>query len=254
MMNSFKILLTKLSALAVVSFTFSATSVSAAVTTIWDFTSAPEGVAGGAGYNGWTTVQGEGWLAGNGLEAAQVAGDGIDAYFGGINTTGSTIRAHDGAHATFIATSPAINFATVDAIDPVLEIDFHAGNGNQEGSADPLNRAAIIAGLTTNAGQKGVALLNLSTGNYDAVFFHTAQGGATQTTSLTLADLTGAGVSTTDNYQLDFYEDDDGSWGWTRLEEVRLDPNAVVAVPEPSALGLLGLVGLAFILRRRGRK
>ena len=30
-----------------------------------------------------------------------------------------------------------------------------------------------------------------------------------------------------DNYQLDFLDNDDGSWGWTRLKEVRLDSTAL---------------------------
>ena len=242
----------KLSAVAAIAL--GAVSANAALTNIWDFTAAPEAEAtpGEPGYNGWTTVAGVGWLAGNGLEAAQADGDGVDGYFGGINATGSTRRAHDGAHATFISTSPLINFASVDMIDPVLEIDFLAGNGNQDGSPAPANRAAVTD-PSSALGQKGVALLNLTTNNYDAVFFHGAQGGAVETTSLTLADLTGAGVTTTDNYRLDFFENDDGSWGWTRLSEVRLDTNAVGAIPEPSGVGLLGIAGLAFILRRRAR-
>ncbi|MFT5407581.1 MAG: hypothetical protein ACI9NC_000286, partial [Verrucomicrobiales bacterium] len=186
---------------------------------VWDFSPGNE--------HGWTTINGVSWIADNGVEAAQADGDGIDAYFGGINASGNTRRSHDGAHVNLIYRSPVINFGGVDPIGSVLEIDFHAGNGNQDGTPDPFNPPAVGMGISTDAGQKGVGLLNLSTGNYDAVYFHGAQGGATETTSLTLDDLTGAGVSTTDNYQLDFYDNDDGSWGWTRLEEVRLDGAAL---------------------------
>lgn len=234
---------------------FAATSANAALTNVWNFEFAPDptekeaGTGDTSGYNGWTTVAGVGWLAGNGLEAAQGAGDGIAGYFGGVNNSGATRRAHDGAHATFISTSPMINFATVSVTGPVLEIDFLAGNGNQEGAAAPTRRDTI--GAPGALGQKGVALLNLTTNNYDAVYFHTAQGGATQTTSLSLADLTGAGVTQTDNYRLDFFENDDGSWGWTRLEEVRLDTNAVGPIPEPSSSAFLALIGLLAFTRRR---
>ena len=34
-------------------------------------------------------------------------------------------------------------------------------------------------------------------------------------------------MSLTDSYQLDFIENDDGGWGWTRMEEVRIDPLAI---------------------------
>jgi len=232
-MTSIKHLILKLSAVAAVSLTLNA---SAAVSVTWDFSPGNE--------NGWTTVQGVSWLDANGVEAGQ----GVDI---GGNDTGSTRRAHDGAHTNFIYRSPIVNFATVDGIDPVLEMDWEGGAGNQDGSANPLNPAAVGAGLTSAAGQKGLAFLNLTTGNYDAVYFDPTDGNGVEIISLTQADLTTAGVSLTDNYQLDFYENDDGGWGWTRLQEVRLDANAVGAIPEPSAFALFGLTGLALILRRR---
>lgn len=197
----------------------------AAVSVAWDFSPGNE--------HGWTTVNGVSWLDANGVEAGQVTGDGIAGYFGGVNT-GNTRRAHDGAHAIFLYRSPILNFNGVDEVDTVLEIDWTAGRGNQSGGEDPPNPSAATSvggGITSNDGQKGLALLNLSTGSYDAVYYHSAQGNATETIALTKADLTTAGLDVAANYRLDFYENDDGSWGWTRLQEVRLDAAALTDIP-----------------------
>lgn len=222
---------------------FAATSANAAVSVAWDFSPGNE--------HGWSTVNGVSWLDPNGVTAGQADGDGIDGFFGNVNITGNTRYAHDGAHTNFLYRSPIINFGAVHPTDPVLEMDWFGGQGNQSGNADPSSPADIIGGSTggTQLGSKGLALLNLTTGNYDAVYYDSANGGGVETISLTLGDLTGAGVTTTDDYQLDFFETDDGSWGWTRLEEVRLDGNAI---PEPSSTSFFGLLGLlAFIRRRR---
>jgi hypothetical protein len=220
-----------------------ASSANAAV--VWDFNDQP------GGDNGWTAVNGAAWFAGDGVGAGQVDGGGIDDYFGGINTTGATRNAHDGAHVSFIYRSPTINFATTSSTDPVLEFDWFGGQGNQGGAANFANPAGVGTGVTTDAGLKGLALLNQTTGNYDAVYYDPTDGNGVESFSLTQADLVGAGVSLTDDYQLDFLESDDGGWGWTRLNQVRLDDNAVAAIPEPTSLSLFGLAGFALIFFRR---
>ena len=220
-----------------------ASSANAAV--VWDFNDQP------GGDNGWTAVNGAAWFAGDGVGAGQVDGGGIAGYFGDINTTGATRNAHDGAHVSFIYRSPTINFATTSSTDPVLEFDWFGGQGNQGGAADFANPAGVGTGVTTDAGLKGLALLNQTTGNYDAVYYDPTDGNGVESFSLTQADLVGDGVSLTDDYQLDFLESDDGSWGWTRLNQVRLDDNAVAAIPEPTSLSLFGLAGFALIFFRR---
>ncbi len=98
----------------------------------------------------------------------------------------------------------------------MVEFDFEGGAGNQEGSADPLNPAAVTssgAGITSAVGQKGLAFLNLTTGNYDAVYYDPTDGNGVESVSLTIADLTTAGIDTAANYRLDYYENDDGGWG-----------------------------------------
>ena len=215
--------------------TISVAPSNAALSIQWDFSPGNE--------NGWTTVNGVSWLDGDGVEAGQANGVG--------GNTGGTRKGHDGAHTNFIYRSPTISFGSVDATDPVLEIDWIGGAGNQDNIANPANPAAIIGGNTTAGGSKGVALLNLATGDYDAVYYNTNNSNPGVTNSLTLTDLTTAGVSTTDNYQLDFFDTDDGSWGWTRMSEVRLDGNAVVTIPEPSSFALFGLAGFTLICFRR---
>ena len=224
---------------------FAAASANAALTA-WDFTADND--------NGWTAVKGGAFLADNGVTAAQADGEGIDGFFGNVNATGVSRNGHDGAHSSLLFRSPVINFGSAPAAGAVLEVDWVGGGGKQQGDLlDPTSPDDILDGSTSGLqdGLKGLALLNLTTGNYDAISYRDGNGGDVQTASFTLGDLTAAGVSTTDDYQLDFFETDDGSWGWTRLEEVRVD-DAVIAVPEPSSSLLFGLVGLlAFIRRRR---
>ena len=227
---------------------FATTSANAALT-LWDFDVDVS--------HGWSAVQGEAFLAGNGVTAAQLNGEGgregDPNWRGGVNG-GASRNSHDGAHSTMIFRSPVLNFANASATGSVLEIDWFGGEGRGGNvTLDPTNPANIVAGQTSGLedGVKGMGLLNLSTGNYDALNYKTANGGGIETFTFSLAELEGAGVSMSDDYQLDFFESDDGGWGWTRLEAVRIDEAAVTGVPEPSSTMLLGLVGLLALVRRR---
>lgn len=219
---------------------------SAAVSVTWDFDFGSE--------NGWTTVSGVSWLEGAGVNAGQADGDGVDAYFGGVNATGDTRRAHDGAHVNFVYRSPTLNFSTVNGVDTVLEVDWVGGDGAAGGTA-PTAPADLIGGNSSSAGQKGLAFLNLTTGQYDAIVYKVGNGSPVDPYTYTQAELSTAGVSLTDDYQLDFFDSDDGGWGWTTLSQVRLDENAVVTtpIPEPSSTSLLLVLmgGSAFIRRRK---
>jgi len=190
-------------------------------TVVWDFDADNE--------HGWTTVSGQAFLRGDGVVAGQGNGEGIDGFRGGVNA-GDTRYAHDGAHTNFIYRSPVVNFGSASATGNVLEVDWFGGEGKGGNvNIDPTSPAEIIGKTTggTEDGVKGLGLLNLTTGNYDAFSYRDGNGGSTQTKTFTLDQLTEAGVSLTDNYQLDFIENDDGGWGWTRLEEVRIDPLAI---------------------------
>ena len=199
----------------------------------WNFGNNGDGTT-----QGWTVTAGHFANDGNGIEPAQANGN----------------RAHDAAHPVAVLTSPTINFGSVHASDSVIDILWEGGQGNQEGSADPANLAAVTGyngGNTNNTGQKGIGFRNLTTGAYDLVDYDPQDGGGIQTGSYTLADLTAAGIDAGASYQLDFFTTDDGGWGWTRLNEVNLDANAIGAIPEPSAMALLALGGLALLRRRR---
>lgn len=190
----------------------------AEVSVIWDFSPGNE--------NGWTTVNGVSWLDNNGVTAGQLNGGGILDYFGGINSSGNTRRAHDGAHVNFLYRSPVLNFGLVNETETVLEVDWVGGDGDDGGTA-PLNPNEIIGGSTTPSGQKGLALLNLTTGNYDAFIYKEGNSTPISTNSFTRTQLTAAGVTLDDDYQLDFFENDDGGWGWTTMSQVRLDAAAI---------------------------
>ena len=199
----------------------------------WNFGNNGDGTT-----QGWTVTAGHFANDGNGIEPAQANGN----------------RAHDAAHPVAVLTSPTINFGSVHASDSVIDILWEGGRGNQQDSADPANLAAVMnynGGNTNNTGQKGVGFRNLTTGAYDLVDYDPQDGGGIQTGSYTLADLTAAGIDVGASYQLDFFTTDDGGWGWTRLNEVNLDANAIGAIPEPSAMALLALGGLALLRRRR---
>jgi hypothetical protein len=226
---------------------FATTSANAALTT-WDFVSSSDG---------WASVQGSAFLADNGVTAGQLNGeggrDGDAGWRGGVNG-GAARNSHDGAHSTMIFRSPNLNFANASAEGTVLEISWFGGEGKGGNvTMDPTSPADIVAGQTSGLedGVKGMGLLNLSTGNYDAYSYKQGNGGGTEVVAFTLAQLEGAGVSMTDDYALDFFENDDGGWGWTRLEAVSVDDAALTGVPEPSSTMLLGLVGLLAFVRRR---
>jgi hypothetical protein len=189
--------------------------------------------------HGWSAVQGEAFLAGNGVTAAQLSGEGgregEPNWRGGANL-GASRNSHDGAHSTMIFRSPVLNFANASATGSVLEIDWFGGEGKGGNvNLDPTSPADIVAGQTSGLedGVKGMGLLNLTTGNYDAYSYKGANGGGIEVQAFTLAQLEGAGVSLTDDYQLDFFENDDGGWGWTRLEAVRIDGSAITGVAPP---------------------
>ena len=226
---------------------FATTSANAALT-LWDFNNSSDG---------WAAVQGSAFLADNGVTAGQLNGeggrDGDAGWRGGANG-GATRNSHDGAHSTMIFRSPNLNFANASAEGNVLEISWFGGEGKGGNvTMDPTSPANIVAGQTSGNedGVKGMGLLNLTTGNYDAYSYKAGNGGGTEVQGFTLAQLEGAGVSMTDDYALDFFENDDGGWGWTRLEAVSVDDAALTGVPEPSSTMLLGLVGLLAFVRRR---
>jgi hypothetical protein len=222
-------------ALAAGTLALVATSANGATTPTWNF-----GSDGGNDNQGWTVTTGFFANAGNGIEPAQANGN----------------RAHDAAHPVAVLTSPTVNFSllNVSGSDNVIDILWEGGQGNQNGSPDPADLAAVMnynGGNTNNAGQNGLGFRNLLTGNYDFVSYDPGNGGGIQTLSYTQADLVAGGIDPNASYELDFFTTDDGGWGWTRLNEVNLDAGAVGQVPEPSAFALLALGGLALLRRRR---
>ncbi len=165
---------------------------------------------------GWTVTAGHFANDGNGIEPAQANG----------------IRAHDAAHPVAVLTSPTVNFSllNVSPAGNVIDILWEGGQGNQNGSPDPADLAAVMdynGGNTNNVGQKGLGFRNLNTGEYDFVSYDSTDGGGIQTDSFTQADLVANGIDPNSSYELDFFTTDDGGWGWTRLNEVNLSVGAI---------------------------
>jgi len=225
--------LTKGIALAAGTIALLSVSANGATMLTWNF-----GNNGDGTNQGWTVTAGHFANEGNGIEPAQANGN----------------RAHDAAHPIAVLTSPTINFGSVHASDFVINIQWEGGQGNQQGSADPANLAAVTGyngGNTNNAGQKGLGFRNLTTGAYDHVDYDFENGGGLQIASYPLSALVANGIDVGASYQLDFFTTDDGGWGWTRLNQVSVDEMAIGAIPEPSAMALLALGGLALLRRRR---
>jgi len=165
---------------------------------------------------GWTVTSGHFANEGNGIEAAQANGN----------------RAHDAAHPVAVLTSPTVNFSllNVSPAGNVIDILWEGGRGNQNGSPDPADLAAVMdynGGNTNNVGQKGLGFRNLNTGEYDFVSYDSTDGGGIQTASFTQADLVANGIDPNASYELDFFTTDDGGWGWTRLNEINLSIGAI---------------------------
>jgi hypothetical protein len=158
--------------------------------------------------------------AGNGIEPAQANGN----------------RAHDAAHPVAVLTSPPLSFRNSSMGSTVVEIDWEGGAGNQNGSPDPADLAAVMnynGGTTNNAGQKGLGFRNLVTGEYDFVSYDSGNGGGVETLVYTRSDLVSNGIDINASYELDFFTTDDGGWGWTRLNQLRVD---AILNPGPSSV------------------
>ena len=166
--------------------------------------------------NGWTAENG-------GMYFRAGDGDGMTP----ANSGGGF--AHDGAHTTLVAQSPAFSFdGTTLSGSTVFQWQAAGGPGDQGGGGAAFGtQAEVVAyngGNSNSSGEKGLAFLNTTTGAYDAVLFKGGNGG-TPVYSLTAADLTSAGVNLSQQYRLQFYENDDGSWGWGQLNYVNIAGN-----------------------------
>lgn len=171
-----------------------------------------------------------GWTVENGFTNFR-GGDG-----GGVDPApdGGGGHAQDHFHPIFLIQSPLFAFTggTLDGTN-VLSVQFGGGAGDQNGFGQILNNPADVlaynGGTINNAGQKGLAFLNAVTGVYDATIFKAGNGG-NPTMDFTAADLSAAGVDLSGKYVLNFYDTDEGGWGWTQLNFVNVAADATVLI------------------------
>jgi len=134
--------------------------------------------------------------------------------------------AGDNAHTTMLLESPQFWFdGTTFNGDTMFQWQTAGGAGDQQNNgpdwSNPADVLAAWSGSSNTSGEKGLAFLNTATGVYDAVLFKTGNGG-TLTYNLTASDLEAAGIDFSQGYRLQYYENDQGSWGWGQLNYINL--------------------------------
>jgi hypothetical protein len=134
-----------------------------------------------------------------------------------------------------------------------LEVQWAGGGrygSDATGPAAYANPAAVLAfngGNSDSQGQRGLAFLNVATGNYDAILYKAANDG-TPTDSYTIGQLMTAGVNPLANYRLDYFETDEGGWGWGQLNFINLAAGSQNLIPEPTSIAIWALVGLGLAI------
>jgi hypothetical protein len=173
----------------------------------------------------------QGWAVLNGVANFRT-GDG-----GGMGPAnpGNTDYAHDNAHVTFLVESPAFTFWNgLQPADNALIWITSGGAGDQANDgpafANPAAVLAYNAGNSNEFGEKGLALLNTASGQYDAVLFKQGNGGI-DTNRVSASDLTAAGVNLAQTYKLQYYENDQVGWGWGQLNRVETGTAEPIVIP-----------------------
>lgn len=184
----------------------------------------------------------QGWIHTRGGPSVPVDG-GRGASVGGGGAAGQ----EDGVHPNLVFSSPAF---FLDGSGP-LTFQLHGGTGVGDAQAatfySSLSNIPVGDSTADANGRQYVALRRVSDGAYLLNGQRPAQNNDWVTVSFSQAQLAPfvlAGVS----YQLDLIETRHGGWGHTEIDDVSIPG---VLVPEPAAMGLLGLAGMVVLRRKR---
>jgi hypothetical protein len=104
-----------------------------------------------------------------------------------------------------------------------------------------------VYGATTGGGFRGIGLYDVASDSYLLTAGRSTNDSDWQQVTWSVGDLTGAGVTSSAQYELHLIDQATGGWGHVQLDSVSF--NGAI-VPEPSA-ALLGGMGVLALLRRR---
>ena len=177
--------------------TVAAVGTSARAATInWDFFS-----GGPTDLQGWTSISG-GVMNYNGGVSASSSG----ADFGGY--------AHDGGHVNVLFRSPTFELDGSGALSFGIE-------GGQQALALPGNVSGVAIGGSAqhNNGFQGVALREVSTGNYVLTKRRSNDGGGFESLNWTVGELS-TYANNGQIYTVEYVDTDHGGWGWSSFDQV----------------------------------
>ena len=209
---------------------FSSSAKVGAATIVWDFDTDSDN---GASEDGWTNI--------SGTTAASGSGPGKLAD-GGRTASDGSAAAEDSTHTSVLFRSPAF------ILDNSGDLTFNLSGGGQNGTLpSSVGDVPLNVDSTGTAGTYGIALRDNDTDAYVLTAQRSTGDNSWEAGAWTAAEL----VPYVSNgaYTVDFFDYRDGGWGHVSIDDVTVPGS--LAVPEPTTTALLGLGGLALILRRR---
>ena len=130
----------------------------------------------------------------------------------------------DNSHVSLLVRSPIFQIVSSTS-SAYLTFKFTGGKGNQNNIANYSTSAAFISANSGNSmatGVKGLAIRRVSDDNWIEIIYKTCDACGAEVFTISASKLTAWGLATGVNYTFDFFDNDQGSWGWTLLDYVCL--------------------------------